>query len=467
MLWGGVKELFFSNNTPINVFKKTRTYKCGTTKTMILFILIIHIVFIGLLTLPFWLTLYTALFKPNGKILPSIAGSDSNIPTHFACIITAYRRADIALPLVQSLLQQDTDHYTIYIVADQCDDTALFDNLISAHSHKIKLLIPPQALQSKVKSMQYAMAHFVQTHSHIVIFDPDNLAKSDFLAQLNTYIQAGYNAVQGKRIAKNLDTNYACADALGEIYKNYIERYVPFQLGSSASIAGSGMAISSPLFEGFLQCNAIAKLQAAQQVVAAEDKILQNYLVNQQQIIAFAPHALLYDEKVQSGEQVTRQRTRWLFAYFENANNALRHLINGIVRRNWNSLLFGFLSIIPPLFILLLSAILLGCIDIAAVWLTQTNLLAVIKGIAPLKNTFWVIMSLFIWLSILTFALNILLTLYLDKAPKAIWQSLTQLPLFIFRQMKSLLQIKKAKSDFLTTQHNKMINIEDIQQLKH
>ena len=39
---------------------------------------------------------------------------------HFACIITAYKNAAIALPLVESLLRQSYKEFTIYLVADDC-----------------------------------------------------------------------------------------------------------------------------------------------------------------------------------------------------------------------------------------------------------------------------------------------------------------------------------------------------------
>jgi cellulose synthase/poly-beta-1,6-N-acetylglucosamine synthase-like glycosyltransferase len=430
---------------------------------MIFFVTLLHIIVIGLLTLPFGLTLIT-IFKKSKKI--AISDKHSNSPINYACIITAYRHSDIALPLVQSLLQQNYPQHTIYLVADQCTDLTIWHNFSLSPSAQFQLLVPPQALQSKVKSMQYALAHFQQEHSHIVVFDPDNLAKPDFLSQINPYIQAGYAAVQGKRIAKNLDTHYACADALGEIYKNYIERYVPFQLGSSATIAGSGMAVAAPLFANFLTSPDISQRQAAQQVVAAEDKILQNYLVAQKQIIAFAPEAQLYDEKVQLGEQVTRQRTRWLFAYFENVGKALQHLYKGIMQANWNRFLFGSLSIIPPLFILLSAALFLAAIDLSVIFFKGISFADFITGIAPADNAFWCAIFLAICAAIVTFAFNILLSLYLDQAPKAIWLTVLKLPLFIGRQLLSLLQIKKAKSDFLTTQHRQVMSLEQVQQNK-
>ena len=74
----------------------------------------------------------------------------------------------------------------------------------------------------------------------------------NFLAETNRYANAGYLAIQGQRTAKNLDTVYACADSIGEFYKNYVERLAPSLLGSSSVISGSGMAIERELYQSYL-----------------------------------------------------------------------------------------------------------------------------------------------------------------------------------------------------------------------
>ena len=82
----------------------------------------IHAIYIGLcfltlaqLTYPFFSILLAQLFgKTNMK-------KKDNHPRRFdyACIITAYKNAAIAEPLVLSLLQQSYSNFTIYLVADE------------------------------------------------------------------------------------------------------------------------------------------------------------------------------------------------------------------------------------------------------------------------------------------------------------------------------------------------------------
>jgi hypothetical protein len=273
-----------------------------------------------------------------------------------------------------------------------------------------------------------------------VVFDPDNLAPAPFLSQLDEVLQAGFTAVQGRRAAKNLDSPYAIADAAGELYKNFIEREAPTRLGASATVAGSGMAVRTEAFDAYLAHPRIAEPLEAGLVIPAEDKILQNFLVGQGLRIPFRWDAVLYDEKVADGEQVTRQRTRWTWSWVENVPHAGRLLGKGLIDADRNAFLVACYALIPPLFLLAMSTF---------AW--------VVLGVfvAP----FWAIVLLaggLIW------AANILLSLRLAGAPPAVWRSLYGLPLFAFRQVLSLFGLGKARKDFLVTEKRQATSLEDL-----
>ncbi len=353
-----------------------------------------------------------------------------------ACIITAYG-GNFALtpPLIKSLLNQSHQEMMIYLVADDCTETSGIEHpqLIELH--------PEKKLSSKVKSFIHAIQHFQRPHDAIVIFDPDNIAEQNFLSTINQYLSAGYQAVQGKRTAKNLDTVYACADATGEIYKNYVERHAPYLIGSSPTIAGSGMAVNAELFKAYLQNERITGRLEDQKVIAAEDKILQNFIVRKKLQIAFADDAIIYDEKVSTGSQVQRQRSRWLYSYFENLPHALPFILKGISGLNINQLIFGFTTSSPPLFILLFSSLLL----------------------IPIAYFIDVRLSWMMFAGVMIFSGNILLSLALSGAPKEIWFALWAMPLFVLRQFLALFKMKLARKDFLVTHNQKKQTIEEIQ----
>lgn len=380
-----------------------------------------------LLVLPLLTVLFSLL---KSKKYPSVS---QEIQTDFACIITAYRNLSIVNPLLDSILKQQYKNYHIYLVTDDCDPSEL-----SILNEKINVLSPVARLGSKVKSMKFAVNNFERAHEAIIIFDPDNLAHPDLLSKLNNFFAMGYKAVQGERKAKNFETMYACLDAAAESYHNYLERYVSFKIGSSATIAGSGMAIDREIFEEYLSCEQIMK--DLDKVILGEDKILQSFLVAKGIQIAYNKEAIIYDEKVSQAYQLERQRTRWINAYFQNTKNALNLFFKGVFKGNFNQLYFGFITFYPPLFLLV---IITGVIILPSILISFK-------------------LFIFVAVSFLLFVINFLFILHLDEAPKKVWLSLWKIPLFIFRQLKALLNIKKSRKDFLVTQNSKVVFINDV-----
>ena len=261
------------------------------------------------LVYPFVTVLLAQIFGKRRRLPPATA------PRDYACIITAYRNAAIARPLVESLLRQNHPKCTIYLVADECPEVDL-----GISDARFVLLRPEEPLRLKAKSIIYAVEKFRRAHDYTVIFDADNLAHPQFLEEIDRYVGAGFRCIQGQRTAKNLDTDYAALDSMGEHYKNYIEREVPYRLGGSAVISGSGMATETDLYKAYLASPAIEQGKHQWKKMLQEDKILQNFLLWRGERIAYAREALVYDEKVERGDAVETQRSRWLFSYFQKEN---------------------------------------------------------------------------------------------------------------------------------------------------
>lgn len=357
----------------------------------------------------------------------------------YACIITAYRNAGIARPLVESLLRQSYPQHIIYLVADECP---AFDFGIA--DVRYVPLRPEPPLRLKVKSIRYAVERFQRPHTHIAVFDADNLAHPLFLEEINRYVQAGQHCIQGQRTAKNLDSDYAAADSLGELYKNYIERYCPTLLGGSAVISGSGMATESALYRAYLDSPEIAAGQHQGKKMLQEDKILQNFLLRQDCRIAYAPEAVCFDEKVTSGEAVQTQRARWLFSYFQNIPNALGILRRGLLRGSWNQAFFGIVTLALPMFLQLGLAAVLALVGL---WVAP-RASAVLAG------------------AVLVFAGTVLWTLRLSGAPQAVWQAIWAMPQFVWRQARALVKMNNPNKHFKHTEHNKYVSVDEVTQSK-
>ncbi len=394
---------------------------------------IIYLILSGIilffLTFPFLTVAFSLLFKEHLDTQKVQKDFD------YACIITAYKNVAITEHLVQSLLKQTHQNFHIYLVGDECqpNDFSLTDN-------RLTVFYPNPSLKLKAKSIIHAMDHFIRPHDYTVILDADNLAHPNFLKEINLYANQGFNSIQGQRTAKNLDTIYACADSTGEFYKNFVERYVPYMIGSSAVISGSGMAVKTKLYKAYLDSPEIQQGKEMWKKMLQEDKILQNFLLGQNEKIVFAKNAIIYDEKVTTADQVEIQRSRWLYSYFQNLPNSSGLILKGIANLSWNQLLFGIITIAPPLFILLFSAVAL-------------------LGAGLFLNPY---MSIWLFMGLGIFTLNIFWSLYLSDVPDQIWSALWGIPLFIWKQFTALFKMGNPNKNFKHSEHSKAVKIEEV-----
>jgi cellulose synthase/poly-beta-1,6-N-acetylglucosamine synthase-like glycosyltransferase len=343
----------------------------------------------------------------------------------FGIIITAHQEDLFIFPLVDSVLKQAYGKFRVYIVADDMEAATLaFDD------PRITVLKPQPALHSKIKSIHYALDQFVRKHDAVIILDADNLIHPSFLLTINNYFRKGYKVVQPDFRPKNINTLYARMDAIGDMFNFFIEREARWRLNLSAAIWGSGVAIDYDLYREVKYSDFLGGF----------DKKLQSHLVQRVDRIAFAPDAILFDEKIVSGKSLEKQRTRWISAYFKYFTESMVICWQGIRRMNFNLIFFGINVLRPPLFIVLGGGML--CTAIA------------FFVSLPLFYT-W----LFVWLSFfLSFAVIVLVR---GKDVRFL-RTLFLIPLFALRQIAALLKISKAKKSFLKTEHSSLVYIDDL-----
>jgi len=346
---------------------------------------------------------------------------DSKREIDFAIIVTAYQHTSMLSDVVGSIQQLKYGKYHVYIVADNC-----VDELLEFESAKVTVLRPEIVLASNTRSHLYAMERFIRHHDAITIIDSDNLVHPEFLRNMNRFFQLGYQAVQGIREPKNLDTTIACLDGARDIYYHFYDCKVLFQIGSSSTLAGSGMAFSASLYGNFLKSNSV--------VGAGFDKVLQAWLVSSNIKIAFSEDASVYDEKTSKTDQLVQQRSRWINSWFKYAFFGIKLLKKGIMGVNRHQILFGIVLLRPPLFIFLaLSFVLM-----------LTNLLLGSK------------MIFLVWLlALVLFSASFYAALAINKADKRIFRSLKNIPVFVFYQFVSLLNVRKANQISISTKHDR------------
>jgi len=351
-------------------------------------------------------------FKNKKQILPQAPEDDYGI------IVTAYEQIDIIGNVINSLLKLNYSNYLIYIVADKCDITG-----VSFADERVILLRPEETLASNTRSHFYAINHFKRPHTRLTIIDSDNLVAPEYLHELDKYFNQGYLAVQGIREAKNLNTTYACLDAARDIYYHFYDGKILFGIGSSATLAGSGMAFTTQLYRDCLESRDITG--------AGFDKVLQSIIVGQDLRIAFAGKAIVYDEKTTHSDQLVKQRARWINTWFKYFKFGFTLVFKGITNFSRNQFVFGLILLRPPLFIFLILSV-----------------------FCMLANFFISITAVFIWLAgLIMFVTGFYIALAKSDTDKRIWQSLINIPKFIFYQVLSLLKVRRANKHSVATTH--------------
>lgn len=387
--------------------------------------LIVQIIIAIYLTIPFISLLAYGIMKLVSRPPLERYKTVVNKNHEFGIIITAHQETKFIDPLVDSILNQHYKNFYIYIIADDSQSTLpIYTN------PRIQMLCPSPALHSKIKSIEFALTKIADTHDAIIIFDADNIIHPEFLGYINQYFQKGFKVVQADFKPKNIDSNFARMDAIGDMFNFFIERQSRMWSGLSSAIWGSGIAIQLSLYKEIKYTDFLGGF----------DKKMQSHLVKRVKRIAFAEEAILYDEKINTGQSLQNQRTRWISSYFKYFKESFSIFKYGLQKLNFNLMYFGFVTMRPPLFIVFTFALIFGIINFF---------------IFPGITLAWPIIVISFFISFITIViikgkdLRFLLTIF-------------TLPLFVFRQFLALLKIKKAKKAFLKTEHTKVVYIGDI-----
>ncbi|HEV2481013.1 MAG TPA: glycosyltransferase [Puia sp.] len=247
-----------------------------------------------------------------------------------AVLVPAYKEDGIILSTARNLLDQSypAGSYGVYILADSFQPETVqalralptrasllgASHLEGSHlegspSQASHLAVLEVAFEksTKTKSLNEAFRRITEPWDIALICDADNMLAPDFLERINAAFGAGARAVQGRRVAKNLDTSFAVLDACSEGINNHIFRKGTYALGLSSSIIGSGMAY---------EYDRVRRILGEISAVGGFDKILQLMIVKEGIRIHYLEDALVFDEKVDNPYAFEQQRKRWLSSQF-------------------------------------------------------------------------------------------------------------------------------------------------------
>lgn len=358
--------------------------------------------FIVIFNLVFPLALYL-LWKFSKKDIAQATISNEN-SRDYAVIVTVYEQTLFIPDVVQSLLNLDYDKFLIYIVADNCQP----DENLTFHDPRVSVLYPPTVLSNNVKSHFFAINNFSRPHDVLLIIDSDNLAHPSLIHELNRSFDKGFKAVQGVRMAKNMDTTIAALDAARDIYYHFYDGKLLFGVGSSATLSGSGMAFDVPLYRQSLEHVPVNG--------AGFDKVLQAMILSEDNRIAFSENAIVYDQKTAGSNQLVKQRSRWINTWFKFFKYGFSLICKGIRNFSLNQFLFGIVLLRPPLFMFLLLCIVLIFVNLFI-------------------NAY---ISVALTVSLCLFIIGFIIALRSGKTDEKVYKALRFIPMFIFYQLISL-----------------------------
>lgn len=339
-----------------------------------------------------------------------------------AVLIPSYKEDQVILEVAADALHQDypIESYDVVVIADSLKPETV--DILKAMP--IRVIEVKFDKSTKAKSLNFAMGALGNDYDIALVLDADNLMAPNFLTLINNAFDAGYHAVQGHRVAKNMNTPVAVLDAISEEINNHFFRKGYRALGLSSSLIGSGMAFDYRMYKSVMK---------TVDAVGGFDKHLELFFTRNRLMVEFLENAYCYDEKVQNFETLGNQRRRWLSVQFiylgRNALPAIRELFTSgnidYFTRTWQQ------AQLPRILLLGLTTL-----------------------VAAVSLIFWPSPETKAWLAVwgmlvVAFALSVPRSFY----NKNLLGALLHIPMGIWRMFLSLIRIKGANKTFIHTEH--------------
>lgn len=277
-----------------------------------------------LIVVSVWLmgsALYVFIYAVSGFFYKCKAELPLGVYPKAVVFIPGYKEDSI---IYQSALEASLHLYRgefdVVVIADSFQESTL----LRLSYLRVKTIQVSFEVSTKSKALNHALREISNDYEMAVILDADNVMQKGFLNKMASSLVSGASAIQGRRAAKNIDSNFAFLDAISEEVNNHIYSKGPVSLGMSSRLAGSGMAFEFKLFK-----NVMKTVNA----VGGFDKELELKLIDNGISIYYNHSAVVLDEKVNKPEVFKNQRKRWISAqYFylrQNFYNSMSLLVKG------------------------------------------------------------------------------------------------------------------------------------------
>jgi len=248
--------------------------------------------------------LYAFVFSAAGRFGKIKPMSPTGIYRKFAVLLPSYKEDEVILQSAKNALNQTypKDRYDVVVIADSLKK----ETVEKLRGFPVTVIEVSFDVSTKAKSINSALQALPEIYDYALVLDADNIMDNDFIEKINAvFVRTGVGAIQGHRVAKNLNTNFAILDAISEEVNNHIYRKGHRILGLSSGLIGSGMAFDYAYFK---------EVMATNHAIGGFDKELELKLLRDNITIEYVEDALVYDEKVESAHVFQNQRRRWMSA---------------------------------------------------------------------------------------------------------------------------------------------------------
>ena len=379
----------------------------------------------------FFSALYLLIFGLAGmfRYRPAPANLANREQRKVAVLIPGYKEDNVILETATEALKQDypSHLFDVYVIADSFGEVTL----AKLRTMDLRVVEVVFEKSSKAKALNLALSRIPGDYDVVVILDADNLMEPGFLRHINDAFDRGFKAVQGHRVAKNMNTRFARLDAISEEVNNNIFREGHRVLGLSSALIGSGMAFDFNLF----------REQMSHVTAHGEDKELEMRLLGAGIRIEYLPEALVLDEKIQHQEVFARQRKRWLAAQFAMFRQyAGAGLLQLLTRGNLDLFDKVIQMVLPPRLLLLGVATLLAA-------------LAITLGLIPATAGMMTVPSWLYALLLLATATAILVSVPGKHYSRETLKAIGSLPGAFLVMFSLLFRLRGAGKTFIHTPH--------------
>jgi cellulose synthase/poly-beta-1,6-N-acetylglucosamine synthase-like glycosyltransferase len=345
---------------------------------------------------------------------------------HKIAVLIPCFREDLIIPdTAKAARMHDypAEYVTIVVIADKLKP----ETVIALRKIPVEVLVVD--LNMKSRSLHAALeTQPVMETDLVMILDADNIMEKGCLEKVNAAFDAGFQAIQCHRTAKNKNTPVALLDAISEEININLFRRGPAAAGLSAAPIGSGMAFKTSLIRDIFSSEAILENPG-------EDREIDMQLMKRKIKMEFLEDAFVYDEKVASAAVFEKQRVRWLEAQL----NHLKRFFDEDMKTAPKTFIYYnkvFQNLLlPRVLTLVVFCLLVVILGIQAVF--HFNILV------PSSFFWWAMMGIYL----LTLGISVPRYFYNSKT---VW-ALATVPVLMLSMIRAVLQMKKTRKEFIHT----------------